>query len=121
MNLKDSSKIATDILGFPGRLISGSKSTYKSSYPENLVVFNSNLCTEKGKIWYGDVDVTLDLEKLTEIAFKIQEKIYLLYEMDARFENEETPRLEKFVIAITPDGKQVLSESLKNYFPQFNS
>ena len=43
-----------------GRLIAVSKSGYKSQYPNNEVVFNANIVTSEGKVWYGDLDLTLD-------------------------------------------------------------
>ena len=90
-------QIAAGILGMPGRMISASKSMYSTAYPGNVVVFNSNICTKEGKIWYGDIDVTLDEAKLNELADAIGERIYVLREMDARFENEGIPLLDKAV------------------------
>jgi len=75
-----------------GRMISGSKSGYRDRYPENLVVFNANIVTKKrGKVWHGDLDVTIDEPKLSEVSKKLGENLYILYEMDARFENENMP------------------------------
>jgi hypothetical protein len=72
-----------------GRMISGSKSFYKENHPENLVVFNANIATKsRGKVWYGDLDVTLDYENLEKIAEILKEDLFILYEMDGRFENE---------------------------------
>jgi hypothetical protein len=72
-----------------GRMISGSKSGYHKKYPGHKVVFNANIVTEsRGKIWYGDLDLTLDITQLMNIAKELKEALYILYEMDARFENE---------------------------------
>jgi len=72
-----------------GRMISGSKSGYRERYPNNNVVFNANIVTEsRGKIWYGDLDITCDEESLRSIATELKEPLYILREMDARFENE---------------------------------
>lgn len=90
---------ATEILGLPGRLISASKIDYSQRHPDNIVVFNSNICTNEGKIWFGDIDVTLDSAKLKELAETLGTKVYVLREMDARFENENTPLLDKAVFA----------------------
>lgn len=74
----------------PGRMISGSKSAYRDEYPDNVVVFNGNIITKKrGKIWYGDLDVTLDFDNLKAVADELGEDLYVLYEMDARFENAD--------------------------------
>jgi hypothetical protein len=73
----------------PGRMISGSKSYYRDSYPDHTVVFNGNIVTKKrGKIWYGDLDVTLDFDNLKGVADELGEDLYILREMDARFDNE---------------------------------
>ncbi len=75
-----------------GRMISGSKSFYRSQFPNNKVIFNANIVVEsQGKVWYGDIDITRDEEQLQEIANELGENIYILYEMDARFENENKP------------------------------
>ena len=72
-----------------GRMISGSKSGYRERNPENEVYFNANIFTlEEGKVWYGDLDVTKDLSALEEITKTIGKDLYILSEMDGRFENE---------------------------------
>ena len=73
-----------------GRMIAYSKSSYRDKFPDNEVYFNSNifvLC--EGKIWYGDIDVTKDREKLENIARELGKDLYILREMDGRFGNEE--------------------------------
>lgn len=73
----------------PDRMLSGSKTGYYSQHPNNLVVFNGNIIIEKhGKIWYGDIDITLEEDKLQAIANELCRDLYILREMDARFENE---------------------------------
>jgi hypothetical protein len=73
-----------------GRIISGSKSGYYDKNPDHKVVFNANVITEsRGKIFYGDLDLTLDTDKLKEVAEILKEPLYVLREMDARFENED--------------------------------
>jgi hypothetical protein len=72
-----------------GRMVSGSKSGYMKRFPNNRVYFNANILTEEdGKIWYGDVDIDVDENVLNNIAKEIGKKIYVLYEMDYRFEHE---------------------------------
>lgn len=74
----------------PGRLISGSKSWYRSQFPDNEVYFNANIFIPgEGKIWYGDLDITRDYETLEEIASLLKEDLFILSEMDGRFENED--------------------------------
>ena len=72
-----------------GRMLSGSKSMYRESNPNSVVYFNANLVTAKdGKIWWGDLDITKDGETLKAIAEENNTILYVLKEMDGRFENE---------------------------------
>lgn len=102
-------------LGWPGRMISGSKSGYRRVYPENFVIFNANLCTQKEKIWYGDLDLTKDKDILSEIAKELNETLYVLYEMDARFENENNFNIENAAAIFTSDGKIMVGDKYKKY------
>ena len=71
-----------------GRLICASKSTYKNRFPNNKVIFNANIIISTGKIWYGDLDLTVSDEVLKKIASDMNETLYILSEMDARFGTE---------------------------------
>jgi len=72
-----------------GRMVCGSKSLYREMFPENEVYFNANVFVlGEGKIWYGDLDVTKDREALENVAGLIGKDLYVLREMDGRFENE---------------------------------
>lgn len=107
---------ASKILGMNGRMISGSKSGYLNHYPKNLAVFNANICTKnEGKIWYGDIDLTLDRDKLSELAKSLENEVYVLYEMDARFENEASPKLENAVVVFKKDGSWKIGKSWAEY------
>jgi hypothetical protein len=99
-----STKLAESILGFSGRLISWSKSGYRNKYPDNLVIFNANVATINGKIWWGDLDVTLDKDKLKQLAIALNETVYVLYEMDGRFGYENNPQIDRAIYSITPEG-----------------
>jgi hypothetical protein len=73
----------------PGRMISGSKSWYRKNYPENRVFFNANIFVlGEGKVWWGDLDITKDQEQLEKISAICGKKLYVLQELDGRFENE---------------------------------
>lgn len=75
-------------LGMMGRMVGGSKSIYSYDNPKNVIVFNANIATEKdGKVWHGDLDLTLDHEKLVNLNKKIG-KFYVFYESDLRFGKE---------------------------------
>ena len=112
-------KIAEEHLGFSGRMISFSKSGYIRKNPDNLVVFNSNVCTDEGRIWHGDIDVTLSYDSLSDLARETGKTVYVLMEMDGRFENEETPLLKKAIVQFPPEGGHNLTSSL-SYYEKFN-
>ena len=81
--------IAEDALGHCARLISGSKSFYRDSHPDNIVFFNANVFTkEDGKIWFGDIDLTIDEEKLKVLDKELDKEVFLLNEMAGRFDKE---------------------------------
>lgn len=84
-----------------GRMISGSKISPKGE----RCVWNANLCTKsKGKFWFGDLNLVRDLEQLQLAAFEQGESVYVLREIDARFQNEASPRFENAVAKIEPSG-----------------
>ena len=87
---------------FPlGRMISFDKKCPK----DHICVFNANICIKsRGKIWFGDLDITADEEKLRAFAARQGEDLYILREMDARFRNEDTPKYENAVAIVSPDG-----------------
>jgi hypothetical protein len=108
------------ILGIQGRMISGSKSGYRRYYPDNLVVFNSYMVvvtkTGASKVWFGDVDITLDREKLKQVAKELDATVFIIYEMDGRFENENSPVLSRYVYSVDRDGMETLGDSTSVYF-----
>lgn len=111
--------------GYPGRLLSGSKSGYMTAHPEHLVVFNSNLILMDRdgsceKVWHGDLDITTDREKLLEIASESGKRVYVLLEMDGRFENEAKPLIERFVYSTDPEGNEEIGGTMKTYFSTEN-
>jgi hypothetical protein len=59
-----------------------------------------------GKVWYGDLNLTLDYIVLKSIADTLDTKLYVLWEMDARFGEETKPLnelIEKSVWNTTED------------------
>ena len=115
MNIEDILSPAVNQLGFPGKMISASTSGYMERNPGCLVLFNSNVCTEKGKIWWGDLDVTKTKDSLSELAKETGETIYVLFEMDGRFENEKEPKINRAPIKFLPDGTYILSETYSHF------
>jgi len=100
-------KIFLEHLGINGRMISGSKSGYRKQNPKSIAVFNANIVAESDgkleKVWFGDLDITLDEIALRKIALAIKKKIWVLPEMAARFENENDPKIGQYVFMT--DGK----------------
>ncbi len=93
--------IAEQYLGFPGCMLSQSKTA-----PEGQkVVWNANVCTiGNGKIWFGDLNIDRSLDNLTDLAFHLNTPVYVLREMDARFENERNPRFDEAVAVVDQYG-----------------
>lgn len=103
------------IMGHEGRMISGSKSGYRRSRPRNVAVFNANICTSAhGKIWHGDIDLTLDEPLLRALAAALGEEVYLLYEMDARFDTENNPAINRYLYR-TDGGRGVVGGNIAQY------
>ena len=69
----------------------GSKSGYRKRYPDNKVLFNANIITSLGKIWWGDLDITERLEDLKEVSRELEEPLYILQEFACRWELENSP------------------------------
>lgn len=109
-------KKAEEILGMQGMLVSMSKSGYRDANPDNIVVFNSNVCTISEKIWFGDLDITRSKVKLQKLAHMLNETIYVLYEMDGRFNHEENPLIGNYVVKFNPDDTYEIAENIKKYY-----
>lgn len=109
-------KIVSEKLGYAGRLISGSKSGYRNNFPDNFAIFNANLCIDEGKVWWGDIDITKSKEGLQEIADRSGKKIYVLYEMDGRFEYDENPQLNRAAVVFVPGKEPQIQKELKKYY-----
>ena len=108
-------KIAQEKLGMQGKLISWSKSAYRTQHPDNFVIFNGNVCTRDEKIWFGDLDLTLEKKNILDLSADLKTDLFVFYEMDARFENEESFVLSMAAVAFHPDGTYEIRESIKPY------
>ena len=74
------------------RTITGSKSTYKISKPKDLVIFNANVfMKDMGKVWFGDLNLTEEYMVLKSIADSLDTTLYILWESDGRFGEENKP------------------------------
>tara|TARA_R110000824_G_scaffold169965_7_gene347166 strand:+ start:4135 stop:4539 length:405 start_codon:yes stop_codon:yes gene_type:complete len=78
---------------FPfGYMLDGQKWKYSESFPNHLVIFNANVLTKShGKVWYGDLDVSISHARLKKIAEQVGEPLYVLHESAARFGEENKP------------------------------
>ena len=77
---------------YTGRMIGGSKTGYSIQRPNNLILFNANvLMPDYGKVWYGDLNLTEDYLVLKEIAKSLNTTLYVLWESDGRFGEENKP------------------------------
>lgn len=75
-----------------GKMISYSKTAYRNKFKDHEVHFNANIFSAKlGKIWWGDIDLTTHGDKLQEIANILDDDLFILRELDGRFENEDLP------------------------------
>jgi hypothetical protein len=94
-------------LGNIGRMISSSKGRYRHYNPNNIVYFNANIFVPPyGKVWYGDIDITEDFEKLQKIVEGLENvKLFILPEMAGRFDNKEKePELDRTALILEQHG-----------------
>jgi hypothetical protein len=113
-----------DAHGFhDARMIGGSKVQYSQVHPEDLVVFNANIIMSGyGKIWYGDLNLTLDWIALKSIAQSLNTILYILWESDGRFGEENKPidELIKKSVWNTTDDKPTLEWYKKKMKKKYN-
>ena len=77
---------------FDGRMLGGSKMGYHTQHPDDLIIFNANvLMPGYGKVWYGDLNLTEDYLVLQDIAKSLNSTLYVLWESDGRFGDENKP------------------------------
>ena len=77
---------------YDGRMVGGSKTGYRNMHPDDLIIFNANvLMPGYGKVWYGDLNLTEDYLVLKDIAKSLNTTLYVLWESDGRFGDENKP------------------------------
>lgn len=114
---------ATEILGEHGRLLSWSKSAYRNEHPEDEVLFNACVFSEDGLlIWFGDLNLTLEADRLQRLADRLGRAIYVTPELPYRFqglppaaERPRVGRIRRFLprskpAGEDPDGRGPVSE-----------
>jgi|GEM_PF-1258954 len=101
---------------YDGRML-GSKLDYSNNHVDDLVVYNANvLMPNVGKVFYGDINLSEDYLILKEVAQTLNTTLYVLWEMDARFGNENKPLNDLLVKAIwnTDEDKLTKEAYIKN-------
>ena len=101
---------------YDGRML-GSKLDYSNNHVDDLVVYNANvLMPNVGKVFYGDINLSEDYLILKEVAQTLNTILYVLWEMDARFGNENKPLNDLLVKAIwnTDEDKLTKEAYIKN-------
>lgn len=88
----------------PLGLCLGSKSGYARANPRGRFIPNANVFSEDGKLWWGDLDLRLDAEKLEEVARCLGRRLHVVREHDGRFENGDRPVPEVLADAIWHTG-----------------
>jgi hypothetical protein len=110
--LSEARGAARELLGYPDRMISSSKTGYRDAHPDHAAIFNANVCLLDGKIWHGDLDLTLDEPRLLALAERLGRGLFVLYESDGRFEHEEKPLLNQAVYRCFPGGASIFDDGL---------
>jgi hypothetical protein len=93
-----------ETVGPAGRMIALSKAGYREQHPDRVLVFNASLALRVGKLWHGDLDLSVDEPVLVELACRLGHTVYVLHERDARFEHERQPLLERAVYWVDSEG-----------------
>lgn len=73
-------EIVRNILGPTARMISNSKSEYVHFNPGHVVIFNADIIANNERVWYGDIDLTLDEEKLVALAQQLGTSLSVYHE-----------------------------------------
>ena len=101
-----------ETLGWPGRMIRDSKTTYRDEHPDHPPVFNANVCLGTDKVWWGDLDLTIDEEPLLDLASRTGQTVSVLYETDGRFRFEDHPLIAEAVYSAAPSGHTLVDSAL---------
>jgi hypothetical protein len=64
-----------------GRMLSWSKSSYRKSHPDGKAIFNACIYnTDAIQVWWGDLDMVIDVEKLQNISNESNQEFYVTTE-----------------------------------------
>ena len=122
LTLEVTQRITQIWLGHSGKMVSFSKTIYSRDNKKSWVIFNGNVCIKHNgkpiKIWYGDIDITKSYKELRILAREINCTVYVLKEMDGRFEYEENPQIQNAVYTVNPDGKEFIGKPYLEFIDQ---
>ena len=94
----------------------GSKSGYASARPKAEVIFNANVFTKnRGKVWWGDLDLERDKPALEKVARKIRSRLFVVREHDGRFENADQAHAEVIKVAVWYTGGRSLVRGRRGF------
>ncbi|HWH24329.1 MAG TPA: hypothetical protein VNW68_05480 [Candidatus Limnocylindria bacterium] len=95
-------------LGLPnGRLISWSKSWYRELFPDHLVLSNASITDASGRrLWWGDLDASVDEEKLVALARALERRLFVFYEAHFR---DPLP-IERAALVFEPTGEVLMTD-----------
>jgi len=99
-----------DILGYPGKIMTGSKGRYRHNHPTHVTVFNAVVRTDQCEVWHGDLDLTLDLGKLKTVSEEFNCPIYVFYE------GEQKGDIDRAIVIVKPNRTASLGHKHKEYF-----
>jgi hypothetical protein len=87
---------AFEAQGLPMGRCFGSKTAYRNAHPKKCeFIPNANVFTRLGgKVWWGDLDLVRDKRALELVARRLRCRLYVLSEMDGRFEKAAKPHAE---------------------------
>jgi hypothetical protein len=97
VNMENIEKIVELGFGICGKMLDGSKS-------DKNTIYNGNIIVGTKKVWFGDFRLH-ETYKLDLLAKIVNEDVYLLREMDCRFDTEDKPRLDKAIYSARKDQK----------------
>jgi hypothetical protein len=72
------------------------------------------------KVWYGDLDLTLEEDKLVILSRLLDASVFVVREMGGRFENDGVPNLQETVLQINLLGRTEVSQAFDSRYYERN-
>jgi hypothetical protein len=111
---------AFEAQGLPMGRCFGSKTAYRNAHPKKCeFIPNANVFTRLGgKVWWGDLDLVRDKRALELVARRLRCRLYVLSEMDGRFEKAAKPHAEVVRDAVWHTGAPARIPGIGRFFRQ---